>query len=241
MIGMMRCGLALVVLASCMQSHGDRMEVRSEDCATCHLDDFDATSQPPHRTNAFPETCGDCHENTNWQPALEGLHPLEPAFPLTGKPHANIKCLGCHELGNGPSKSGANTNCVQCHPSSTTMFDQHDGAKSTQGVAFEYSAAVKNFCFSCHPTGRITRHVPTNPFRLPHHGSYCVDCHDRTLGDINNAMNSTCLRSGCHSLQKMDNEHDERDYDTVRGTGPNPSPHFCIDSGCHPDGRKHGD
>lgn len=236
---MIRGWLALVLLASCLQAHDGQTEVRGEQCATCHLDDFNVTSQPPHRENAFPESCGDCHKNTGWQPALEGLHPSEPKFPLTAQPHAKIKCLDCHELGSGPSKAGANTNCVRCHKLTLAVMAQHDGAKSAQGVAFQYSGDVKNFCFSCHPSGRITRHMASNPFRLSGpHKAYCVRCHDRALGDINNKDNTTCLRSGCHSLGKLNGEHEGATYGTLRDTG---SPHFCLDSRCHPDGRKHDD
>jgi hypothetical protein len=240
MMKSMRRGLVLVLLVSCMQSRDNpAVEVRGEDCSTCHVDDFDSTTLPPHRTEQFPTTCGDCHRTNDWQPALEGLHPLEPKFPL-GVPHDNIKCFGCHDLDLATtSKAGANTNCVQCHPDSNDMRGGHAGAKSAQGVAYAYTPAVANFCFSCHPTGRLAPH-PDQAFpRTGPHDSYCVTCHDRTLGSDVDGMNTTCLNSGCHSLAKADGDHreeDTADYMKARGNGSNR--HFCLESGCHPDGRK---
>jgi hypothetical protein len=234
----MRWGLPLV-LASCLQSHASQQtEVLPDQCSTCHLDNFEATSAPPHRDNSFPTTCADCHRTTGWGPALEGLHPPEPKFPLVGNPHDGIKCLDCHDL-DVPltSKAGANTNCLQCHPDSSYMRGGHEGAKSATGVAYVYTPGVANFCFSCHPTGRLAPH-PRNRFPLGGpHDAYCVKCHDRTLGS--DGMNTTCINAGCHSLSKTDGQHREEGgalYNQLRGSGSNR--HFCLDSRCHPDGRK---
>jgi hypothetical protein len=50
-------------------------------------------------------------------------------------------------------------------------------------------------------------------------------------------MNTTCINTGCHSLSKEDAEHREKGgYTDARGDGSNR--HFCLNSGCHPNGRK---
>jgi hypothetical protein len=250
----LRFVLVLLFVGSCMQSHdGNRQAIRSDDCVTCHLVDYDATSVPPHAmvptatgTVAFPKTCGDCHRTTSWQPAL-GLHPPPPKFLLVDVPpkitmHDDLKCLGCHDLDLAPtSTGGANTNCLQCHPDTADLADAHVGTKGPIGQAYTYAPAVANFCLGCHLDG-TARHHPNDKFpRTGPHATSCTSCHDRLSGVPDMAgMNTTCIRSGCHSLAQEDAHHREKGgarYTTVRGDGSNK--HFCLDSGCHPDGRKH--
>ncbi|MEZ5363861.1 MAG: hypothetical protein R2748_16360 [Bryobacterales bacterium] len=35
-------------------------------CATCHLDDFNATTDPDHAAAGFPQTCESCHTTVQW-------------------------------------------------------------------------------------------------------------------------------------------------------------------------------
>lgn len=244
-----RRALLPLVLASCLQSHDDkRVAVRETDCVTCHLVDYDGTTQPPHGNVPgangpveFPKTCGDCHRTTSWQPALNGLHPPPPQFPIASGPHDAIKCLACHDLDSlAPSAAGANTNCIQCHPDTADQRDSHTGVRGPAGQAYAYAPAVANFCLTCHPNGLAKKH-PDNEFpRTGPHAASCTSCHDRASGipDMD-GMNTTCINGGCHSLAKEDDHHREEGgarYTQLRGDGSNR--HFCLDSRCHPDGRK---
>jgi hypothetical protein len=220
----------LLGLVACVQSHDDkRVSVRGEDCVTCHRVDFDTTQAPPHAAVpsvtgavAFPTTCADCHRTSSWQPALGGLHP---------SPH-NL------ELGS-TSVAGANTNCVQCHPDDTEQRDSHKGVRGPTGQAYAYAPAVQNFCLSCHPQGLAKKHPDTEFPRTGPHATPCDSCHDRASGlpDMD-GLNTTCINSGCHTLSKEDSNHRDEGtrYTQARGDGSNR--HFCLASGCHPDGRK---
>lgn len=238
----------LLGLVACMQSHDDkRVSVRGDDCVTCHRIDYDGTTTPPHAevpsatgTVTFPTTCGDCHRTVAWQPALGGLHPPPPQFPIAASPHTNIKCLACHDLDLAPtSVGGANTNCITCHPDDDEQRDSHTGVRGPAGQAYAYAPAVANFCLTCHPQGLARKHPDAAFPRTGPHAAPCTSCHDRASGLPDMAgMNTTCIADGCHSLAKEDREHREEGgarYTQERGDGTNR--HFCLASGCHPNGR----
>jgi len=106
-------GLAL--LAGCLNDHPPgTIQTGDNDCATCHLHDYQATTMPAHPTDParFSRACGDCHQTTGWQPALEGPH--VGRFPRGGA-HGDVACLACHDPARGPSAGGANTICALCH------------------------------------------------------------------------------------------------------------------------------
>jgi hypothetical protein len=254
----------LVLLCACFESHGRTQEVRSEDCVLCHRADFDATSMPVHAAASvgFPTTCADCHRSLDWRPALAGLHPrpntyTEPGptgqpvnqtFLIDAGPHAEVRCLTCHDLDvvapavPPAQRRGFNTDCLQCHPDDAAHQDAHRGAISATGGPYTgYRAEVRNFCLACHPTGDAVNH-PKDKFPLTGgHAAPCTSCHVRTMGPDRDGLNTTCLGGGCHSLSKMDAEHDEARYRTYRGAPPAPltTSNFCRAGTCHPDGRKH--
>jgi hypothetical protein len=233
-------GLVLVFVAGCLQSHGGT-EVTSEQCATCHIQEYDSTTTPVHRDQGFDTTCGDCHRNAGppgcagpdcWRPALEGKH---GAIFLLQTPHANIKCMQCHNPDAGPSKGGANTDCIGCHHDSKTQADSHAGATSDTGVAYgSYKSDVYNFCYSCHPSGKIAPHPDSKFPRSGGHDVYCVQCHKKTLGVKNDINNSDCVT--CHPRQAGGGGegHSGSQYISARGTSPPMPPanmHFCLT--CH--------
>lgn len=241
--------LVLLVAGSCTQSHdANRIAIRGDDCVTCHLADYDATTAPPHGmvpgvagAQQFPTSCADCHRTTSWQPAVGGLHPPPPRFPIASGPHDAIRCLACHDLDLAASSTGgANTNCLQCHPDSADLRDSHTGVRSATGQSYAYNSAIANFCLTCHPAGLANKHPDARFPRTGPHDAPCTSCHDRASGVPDMAgMNTTCINAGCHSLTKTDGQHRENGarYTQIRGDGSNR--HFCLDSRCHPDGRKH--
>jgi hypothetical protein len=212
-VALHRVAAALVVagLAACFRSHpAIGVAVEPEQCATCHLAEYQATTTPVH-AGAFPETCADCHLTTGWQPALEGLHPEAP-FPISAGGHAGIKCLDCHDLDRGPGAGGADTVCTTCHdqPTSDDIHDRQPG--------YAFDAASPTFCLACHPAGvaEIKHSEDAFPIARGRHHVRCGDCHDRDLGP-DGVDNTTCI--GCHT-----GAH-HRD----------PSkPHGCLR--CHPSG-----
>jgi hypothetical protein len=228
---------ALVHLGACFETHSPAAkELRSDDCYSCHVPDYNMTSTPVHQTAGYPTTCGDCHRVSGWAPAL-GFHP-EPRFPIAASAHTNIKCLVCHDLDAGPATAGANTNCIQCHPNTTYQRDSHVGALSPLGGAYAYQDTVPNFCLSCHPAGLANKHPDAKFPRSNPHNVACASCHIAGTGPSKSGANTSCVESGCHhTLAFSDGKHSQVNrYSTLRGDGSNR--HFCLDSGCHPNGRK---
>jgi Class III cytochrome C family len=207
--------IVLLVLgaAACFRGHPSTdTAVESEQCVTCHLPDYEGTTQPVHQGN-YPQTCANCHTTSAWQPALDGNHP-DGAFPISHGPHTGIECMSCHDPDLGPSAGGANTNCIQCHTQGETDPD-HGGVSG-----YHFDASQPHFCLSCHPDGLGGAGHPENKFPItsgPHRGIACDQCHKASLGTPSSIDNTDCVT--CHT-----GAH-HRD----------PSkPHDCLR--CHPNG-----
>ncbi len=147
---MRRLSLVLLVLVApaCYDGHARRPVRSDEACAVCHLDDYNAATNPVH-VGSMPTTCGDCHLTTAWRPA--GAHP-EAAFPIKTGPHEPFDCADCHDASLGSNIDGANTNCVGCH-TGTHNRSQVDGQHQDVG-GYVWSDTNPHFCLSCHPDGR---------------------------------------------------------------------------------------
>lgn len=225
---------ALVQLAACFQSHPDgQRELAGKDCYGCHAADYTATAAPVHRDapQTFSTTCVNCHRTVSWQPALEGAH-NEAFITVTGA-HAQIACQDCHDLAAAqPSKLGANTNCIQCHPNDARQIEAHAGVTSVANTPYAYLSDVPSFCLQCHPAGLADRH-PDDKFALRgDHAVPCAQCHDRSAGKDSKGANVTCVESRCHhTVGEVDGGegHTGSDYVNARGNGN--SRNFCHQ--CH--------
>ena len=179
----------------CFQSHpSGQQELMGTDCYSCHTTDYAGTTAPVHRDapQVFSTSCASCHRTVGWQPALEGLH--SEVFGIARGAHAGIACLGCHDLAAAqPSKLGANTNCLQCHPDDATQREGHVGVTMLTGEPYRYLVGVANFCLACQPAGTADVH-PDNKFaRTRDHAVPCEQCHDRTAGPDSKGANVTCV------------------------------------------------
>jgi hypothetical protein len=229
---MIRITVVACLLGACFQSHpADQPELAGTDCYGCHTRDYVATTTPVHRAapDVYSTACASCHATVHWDPALEGRH--SDAFLVSDGPHAPIACLDCHQLGLQPSKAGANTNCIQCHPNDAKQVDDHSGVTSVANVPYIYQASVPNFCLQCHPAGTAIH--PDDKFALrADHAVPCADCHDRGAGKDKKGGNVTCVESRCHhTLRSTDGTegHSGGDYTKARGNGS--SRNFCHT--CH--------
>jgi hypothetical protein len=167
----------------------------------------------------------------NRPPALEGAH--NEAFITATGAHTQIACQDCHDLATAlPSKLGANTNCLQCHPNDAKQIDNHKDVTSATGTPYAYLAGIPNFCLQCHPAGLADIH-PDNKFALvENHAVPCEQCHDRAAGKDSKGANVTCVESRCHhTIQDTDGSehHTDAAYTTARGNGS--SRNFCHQ--CH--------
>ena len=152
------------------------------DCASCHLDDYQAADDPNHVAAGFPTTCDSCHSpsDSSWDQARFD----HSTYPLVGA-HAAQPCDACHSSG---VYQGLPSECVDCHLDDyqgtdepdhaaagfpTTCEDCHNASDATweQG-RFDHGsyplvgAHAAQPCDACHSSG-VYQGLP----------SECVDCH----------------------------------------------------------------
>ncbi len=163
-------------------------------CASCHLRDFQKTTNPNHVSAKFATTCESCHVSfDNWSGAK--FDHSTTGFLLTNG-HANVPCASCH-LNNNYNLTTAATDCGNSGCHLTTWQQTHNPVHSSAGATF----AVAN-CAGCHNTISWTTATfdhSTTGFLLTngHANVPCASCH------INNNYTLTitptdCGNSGCH-------------------------------------------
>ena len=188
------------VNATCQQCHTNgRFTGTPKDCASCHLADFNRTTNPNHATAGFPTTCATCHGTASWSGAKFDHNTLTK-FPLTGA-HINATCLQCHANGRF---AGTPKDCASCHLTdyNRTTNPNHAAAGFPQdcsichstaqwaGAKFDHSrtkfpltgAHIAVVCATCHVGGRYTGL-----------STACVSCH---LTNFNNTRNPNHIAAG---------------------------------------------
>jgi hypothetical protein len=115
---------------SCILCHktGEYKTILSSACNTCHLDKYNATTNPVHRTAGFSTDCKLCHTTTSWTSFNHSSY-----FPITSGNH-NVSCATCHTN----TANYAIFTCVtaSCHRNA------HNQSRGSAG------------CYSCHSNGR---------------------------------------------------------------------------------------
>ncbi len=124
----------------CAACHpGGRFQGTPADCAACHIEDYNATSDPDHKAAGFPTDCVTCHGSgaVTWSGAsIEH----DQFFALKGT-HATLECNACHAKGyNLP------TDCYGCHAAdyNATTDPNHK------------AAGFPTDCVTCHGSGAVT-------------------------------------------------------------------------------------
>lgn len=104
-------------------------------CASCHLPDYTAATDPPHAAFQLPQTCEQCHGTVSW-----GQGNWNHAFPLTGD--HNLGCFECHD--NAANRLAFS--CTNCHEHRQSAMDaDHDEVSG-----YVWASAS---CYQCHPDG----------------------------------------------------------------------------------------
>jgi len=164
-------------------------------CVTCHLKDYQGTTNPNHVASNFPQGCDQCHNTSSWQNAT--FNHNSTGFPLTGSHtvpprqctdcHANNNynlnstlCYTCHQKDyqstNSPAHATAGfpTTCELCHD--TTVWT--DSTFNHNNTAFPLTGSHKvppRQCTDCHVNGNYTT-LPTN----------CYGCHATDYANTTN-------------------------------------------------------
>jgi len=152
-------------------------------CSSCHMRDYNGTTNPNHKTSGFPTDCSICHTTGGWTPAA--FDHARTGFPLTGS-HASLSCATCHVNGNF---SGLNPSCSSCH------MAQYNATTNPNHVA----AGFPTDCSVCHST---TAWLPASfnhantafPLTGAHVNVACASCH------INNQFAGT--PTDCYACHK---------------------------------------
>lgn len=158
------------IASQCGSCHNGNYISTPNTCYTCHTEDYNNSSNPPHGTTGFSTECETCHSQTAWQPSTFD-HDAQ-YFPIYSGKHReewNV-CSDCHTV---PSNY-AIFSCIDCHEHNRTDMDNdHEGVNG-------YIYASEQ-CLSCHPDGKkegAFNHLTSNfPLTGAHTNVNCLQCH----------------------------------------------------------------
>ena len=170
---------------SCTQCHtGGTYTAVSTACNTCHMPDYQGTTNPNHAAAGFSTNCTQCHNTGGWT-GVNFVH--TSSFPLTNG-HAGQQCTACH-TGSG-TYSGLSTACASCHQD---RFTASTNPSHTQ-------AGFATTCNTCHSTvawqPSTYGHIARFPLTGGHAGQTCNECHS---GGVYRGLPATC--ASCHQAQ----------------------------------------
>src|SRR6202022_4400576 len=98
------------VTTPCSQCHiNGNYNLTDTTCVSCHLKNYQATTNPNHVQAGLPQTCQNCHDTSSWTNAT--FDHSKTGFPLTGA-HVTTPCSQCHINGN---YNLTDATCVSCH------------------------------------------------------------------------------------------------------------------------------
>ncbi len=177
---------------ACTQCHVNNnynLTAANAACVSCHLTDFNGTTNPNHVTSNFPQTCQTCHNTTSWTNAT--FDHSTTGFPLTGA-HTTLACTQCH-VNNNYNLTSANAACVSCHQT------DYNNTTNPNHAAANYPTT----CQTCHNTTSWTNATfnhSTTGFALTgaHTSLACTQCH------INNNYNLTSAQAVCYYCHVTD-------------------------------------
>ena len=186
-VGFPLSGAHAVPPRQCADCHiNNNYNLTSTTCITCHLKDFQGTTNPNHVAANFPQNCAQCHTTVAWSPATFDHSMVN--FPLTGSHTVPPRqCTDCHVNNNYNLTS---TTCISCHQKD---FQGTTNPNHVQG-------GFAQTCELCHNT---TAWQPAtfdhSKSAFPLTGSHtvpprqCTDCH---INNNYNITNTTCI--SCH-------------------------------------------
>ncbi len=170
--------------ATCVQCHSSGVyKGLATTCSSCHLKDFQGTTNPNHATAGFPQDCQLCHTTTAWAPST--FNHSATKFPLTGA-HTTTTCAQCHASGQYATLPTA---CNSCH------LKDYQGTTNPNHAA----AGFPQDCSQCHTTidwsGAKFDHTAQTTFPLTgkHATTTCTQCHS---SGVYKGLSTAC--NSCH-------------------------------------------
>ncbi len=151
------------------------------DCIGCHLEDYQATTDPDHAAALFPTDCVLCHapQAPTWQAAT---FDHDVAFPLIGA-HRRVGCADCH----AGAYAGTPTECSACHRDDYASADDPD----------HEAAGFPLDCTICHSndtwaSGEFDHAATRFALTGAHVDAQCASCHAERF------QGTTTECFGCH-------------------------------------------
>src|ERR1017187_8014169 len=181
-------GLHTVPPRQCTDCHANNnYNITDTTCVSCHLKDYQGTTNPSHVQQNFPQTCEICHTSSGWSPA--SFDHSKSGFPLTGQHTVPPRqCTDCHINNN---YNITNTTCVSCHQ------NDYNNAKAPVD---HVGAHFPTTCEQCHDTvnwmNGTFNHAATGWALTGMHTvppRQCTDCH---VNGNYNITNTSCV--SCH-------------------------------------------
>ncbi len=181
-------------IQDCKQCHLTQVfSDASPECISCHMDDFNSTTNPDHAASMLPTDCKQCHNENAWLPSSFD-HSI---FPFVGA-HAPIanNCIDCH---HGNYVNTPNT-CDGCHMPdyNATASPNHSAAQFPTDCAVCHNESAwipSSFTHSNFPL--IGAHATVQNCNDCHHGNFtntpnaCDACHMPDYNASTNPNHST--------------------------------------------------
>jgi hypothetical protein len=134
---------------ACTDCHdGQNYQAASRECSSCHLEEYNSTSNPAHIPLNFPLACNECHTtDPGWKPAAYQEHDSK-SFPIYSGEHKGewSSCTDCHTQPSNYSLFS----CITCHEhNKADMDNEHRGE-----TGYSWSPMV---CLQCHRNGKADK------------------------------------------------------------------------------------
>ena len=220
---------------ACTDCHQSETNLRwdriGNECAMCHLTDYNATTDPKHTAPFFTTNCAECHNpfNPDWGNTSESFHLF---FPLKDG-HDIADCSKCHDLNNFGAADPA---CISCHQDNLNNLPASAPDHSTLGTdcalchntiawtpaTFNHSLTTQA-CLFCHQNDY--NNIPASAPDHSNLGTDCGSCHTTNSWTPatfdHNQTTQACLV--CH----------QNDFNNIPASAPDHST-FGTDCGtCH--------
>lgn len=170
-------------LAACTDCHKNGQYAGTlSSCVSCHLTDYNGTTDPNHKLAGYSTDCTTCHGDgaQSWKGAIAGHN----KFALKGK-HALAACADCHKNGQ---YAGTPSTCVSCH-----LTDYNNAADPSHKLG-----GYSTDCATCHGDGAnnwneaTVNHSQYWPLQGAHLHLSCNACHSQGYN-----LPKDCY--GCHA------------------------------------------
>ena len=199
--------------------------VPGNDCSSCHMADYNGTTNPKHDPGGFPIQGCACHNTSTWAGATNFDH-AGAGFPLTGL-HATPprQCTDCHASGYVATSPA----CISCHQNSSPGY-------ATGPPAHDATNFPPANCTTCHAAaaqsytswagGTFPNHT-WFPITTGNHNVPCMSCHTSNSNLTLYSCSVACHTQGLQGHDPVTNSCGTFSLSTV------PTMCYC----CHRTGR----